>query len=110
MIKKILSNAILSIFMEKSAKKNFIALRKNRNLQNNSASIPSTIASKANLKSGTDAQTTEVRREELIKNALEAHKKNSNVLDDLSEDQRKRLKQLAMQIMLGKSVKSLLQK
>ena len=106
MIKKVLSNAIFSIFMNKSAKKNFFALRKSRTLQSNSANIPSVIGSKEPLKSVAKAHDPDVTRQELIRNALEAHKENATVLDDLNEDQKQRLQQLAMETMLGKSKKS----
>jgi hypothetical protein len=104
MIKKVLSNAILSIFMNKSAKKIFFALRKSRTSQSITANMPSVVDSKKPLKSV--AKAPAAKRQALIKNALEAHMENANVLDDLSEDQKQRLQQLAMETMLGKVIKS----
>lgn len=105
MIKKVLGNALLSIFMSKSAKKNFFALR-SRKSQNSGSKLPSAMNSKNPSKSAAKAHNPDINREDLIRNALEAHKENSNVLDDLNESQKKRLRQLAMQTMFEKSLKS----
>jgi len=106
MIKKVLSNVILSIFLNKSAKKIFFALRKSHKLKNNSTNTPSIIVSKTPSKSIAEAHTPNVKRQQLIKDALEAHKENAHVLDNLSADQKRRLRQLSMKTMLGKTTKS----
>jgi hypothetical protein len=105
MIIKVLSNAILSIFMNKSAKKVFFTLQKSRRLQRNSSREPSVIDSKVHPKSVSEAHTPDVKRQALIRIALEAHKKNLKALDGLSEDQKQGLKQLAMNLMFGKTIK-----
>jgi hypothetical protein len=108
MIKKIFSNVILSIFMNKSAKKNFFILQKNRKVKNNSTNMLSTLGSKkpSMIIAEAKVHVPHLGRQELIRNALEAHEKNANVLDNLSEDQKHKLQQLAMKTMLGKTIRS----
>jgi hypothetical protein len=102
MIKKILSNAILSIFMDKSAKKSFYAARESRKIQNKSINMPAAIDTEAPMTSAAVAKTPNIKRETLIRNAMAAHKEYSKALDNLSENQKQRLKLLAMRTMLGK--------
>ena len=96
MIKKILSNAILSIFMDKSAKKSFYAARESRKIQNKSINMPAAIDTVAPITSAAVAKTLNIKRETLIRNAMAAHKEHSKVLDNLSKDQKQRLLYLTM--------------
>ena len=95
MIKKILSNALLSIFLDKKAKKNFNAIQKKQEKNRQ-------LKSKINNPSQDTAEksSTNENRQTLIKNALRAHKENSRVLAELSEDQKLRLRAIAKQILL----------
>jgi outer membrane PBP1 activator LpoA protein len=106
MIKKILSNAMLSIFMDKSAKKKFYAVRESRKTKNNSANIPPVIDTKKLVTSKTVVHTQNIIRQTLVKNAVAVHKEYSKIFDHLGEDQKQKLKLLAMHAMLGNSKKS----
>jgi hypothetical protein len=106
MIKKIFSNAILSIFMDKSAKKSFYAARKSDKNQNKSINMPAAIDTIAPITSAAVAKTLNIKRETLVRNAMAAHKEHSKALDNLSENQKQRLQLLAMNAMFGKSKKS----
>jgi len=107
MIKKILSNTMLSIFMDKSAKKKFCTERDIRKIKNKeNANMRPAKDTKTPLASVTGAHTPNVRREALIRNAVAVHKEYSKVFDNLSKDQKQRLQLLAMQTMLGKSKKN----
>lgn len=106
MIKKILSNAMLSIFMDKSAKKSFYAVRESRKVQNKSINMPAAIDTIASMTSAAVAQCPNIKRETLIRDAMVAHKEHSKVLDNLSKAQKQRLQLLAMNAMFGKSEKS----
>jgi uncharacterized protein with von Willebrand factor type A (vWA) domain len=107
MIKKILSNTMLSIFMDKSAKKNFFAVQESRKINNKeNINVQPTKDTKLPVASMAGAHTQNVRREALIRNAVAVHKEYSKVFDNLSKDQKQRLQLLAMQAMFGKSRKS----
>jgi len=93
MIKKFISNAMLSIVMDKQAKEKYHALKARKQ------------GSKAPAKAAPppvqDAQAgqTPMSRQELIKNAMAVHKEKSRVLDDLTVNERQKLHILAMQTM-----------
>jgi hypothetical protein len=74
MIKKIFSNAILSIFMDKSAKKSFYAARKSDKNQNKSINMPAAIDTIAPITSAAVAKTLNIKRETLVRNAMAVHK------------------------------------
>ena len=106
MIKQILSNALLSILMDKKAKKIFKGFQKKR--------VEKSIIENMQFKSSTHSSSekfsgdlnTNKNRQSLIKKALKAHKDNSSVLEDLNEDQKQRLRQLAIKILLKSNKKS----
>ena len=101
MIKKVLSNAILSIFMDKKAKMNFFAFLKNRMAKTNNEGTQSTIATNKSSQKSSKGLNAEKNRQLLIKKALVAHEENSHVLANLNEDQKQKLRQLAIQIFLN---------
>jgi len=105
MIKKFLSNAMLSIVMDKSAKEKFHAARENRKALNEKTNSPATPDIKAPVASEAAAHTPNVNRQALIKNAMAVHKEHSKVLDNLSENEKRRLQLLAMHTLLGKPKK-----
>lgn len=102
MIKKILSNAMLSIVMDKSAKEKFQAVRENRKAMKEGGKT----ASEAQQTTAGDAPETGASegldRQELIRNALAVHKEQSKVLDNLGENERRKLQLLALHTMMGK--------
>ena len=97
---------MLSIFMDKAAKKNFSAVRKSRKLQNNTANMPPAIDIRTPVESVALAPTPSVKRQALIRNAVDVHKECSKVFDNLSDDQKQRLQLLARHVMSGKLRKS----
>ena len=101
MIKKFISNAMLSIIMDKQAKEKLLAARENRKPVPE-ADSPETLADEAIVKSF-DMRSTDENRQDLIRNAMALHKEKSSVLDDLSEKDRRRLELLALHTMMGKS-------
>ena len=106
MIKKVLSSAILSIFLDKKAKKNFFAKRENDKLKNDSKNMQPTLITNRDSENTINGHVPDIKRQELIKNAVEVHKENSEVLADLSKSQKQRLRKLALQMLLGKSINS----
>ena len=103
MFRKKISSAILSIFMNKSAKKKFFALRKSRKLQAEAKNRLFARDNKASSVSVAEADCDDIKRQKLIKSALETHKQNASVLDGLSADQKQKLQQLAIKIMFKKN-------
>jgi len=100
MIKKIISETVLSLFMDKHAKEKFHAVQETRKARKRGAKGQ---AQAAESPVGKDAtKNTPMSREDLIKNALAVHKEQSKVLDDLSINDRQKLELLAMQAMKGK--------
>lgn len=97
MIKKFLSNAMLSIVMDKQAKENYRA----RKAQKQAPKGPLPPENFPVQESQT--QSPPLNRQELIKNALAVCKEKSKLLDDLTINDKQRLKILAMQAMKGKS-------
>ncbi len=102
MIKKFLSNAMLSIVMDKSAKEKFHAVQENRKaLKTNKKIAPKSSAEMARA-AMKEKKPPSAERKELIRQALAVHKEQSKVLDNLSENEKKRLQLLAMHTMFGK--------
>ena len=105
MIKKFFSNAMLSIVMDKAAKEKLHAVRESRKALNKKINNPSAPDTKAPVTSEAAAHTPNVNRQALIRNAMAVHKEHSKVLDNLSENEKRRLQLLAMHIMLEKKKK-----
>ncbi len=93
MIKKFISNAMLSIVMDKQAKEKYNAL-KDRKQGSKTPAKAEPLPVQEN-----QAEQAPVSRQELIKNAMAVHKEKSKVLDDLTVNERQRLHILAMQTM-----------
>jgi len=93
MIKKFISNAMLSIVMDKQAKEKYNALK----AQKQGSKAPA----KAESLPDQDAPSGQapMSRQELIKNAMAVHKEKSKVLDELTVNERQKLHILAMQTM-----------
>jgi len=101
MIKNFFSNAMLSIVMDKAAKEKFHAVRESRKALNKKINNPSAPDTKAPTAGEAAAHTPNVNRQALIRNAMAVHKEHSKVLDNLSENEKRRLQLLAMHTMLG---------
>lgn len=102
MIKKFLSNAMLSIVMDKSAKEKYHAVKERRKSLKKTDKISAEDALiQASLKPDTKPEAS-ADREELLKNAMDVFNQKSKVFDDLSPNQKQRLQLLAMHTMLGK--------
>lgn len=105
MIKKFLSNAMLSLVMDKQAKEKYQAVRDSRKSLKGSdkneipkAPIPPTVPQPPS-----ERPLKDMNREQLIRNAMAIHKKQTRVLDDLDPDELQKLQLLAMQAILGKT-------
>ena len=99
MIKKFLSNAMLSIVMDKQAKEKFRTVRENRKSREK-AEPPSTDSDTAPVAGVARSET--LNRKDLIRNAMALHKEKSKVFDDLNEGEKKRLELLALKMMIDK--------
>lgn len=100
MFKKFISNAMLSIVMDKQAKEKYHAVRESRKARKRAPKV-SQDAEQA------DSQTPRegappLNREELIRNAQAVLKEKSKVLDNLTVNDRRKLQLLAMQAMKSK--------
>lgn len=113
MIKKMLSNAMLSIVMDKSAKEKLQAVREQRKslkdkTKNKKKETPEEALVRAALGPKPEMAPAKPKplsgedREKLIRNAMAVHQQQSKVLDTLSPKEKKRLQLLAMHTMLGK--------
>lgn len=109
MIKKILSNAMLSIVMDKSAKEKLQAVREQRKSLKEKREIPpeeamvrAALGPRPEIAPAKPKPLSGEDRQELIRNALAVHKQQSKVLDTLSPKEKKRLQLLALHTMLGK--------
>lgn len=96
MIKKFLSQAMLSIVMDKQAKEKYQARKA---LKQSTKAPPQ--AEKPRVREN-QAGPEPLSRQQLIQNALAVHKEKSKVLDDLTINERRKLQLLAMQAMKGK--------
>lgn len=105
MIKKFLSNAMLSIVMDKSAKEKYHAVQEARKLlKEKKKSGQTSIDTHLPDPSPTIAAPS-VDRQELIRSALAVHREKSNIFDNLNEIEKRRLQLLAMHTMLGKNIR-----
>lgn len=84
MLKKFLSNAMLSLVMDKQAKEKY---RSRKALKQAPPEAP---------------PDTPPGRRELIRNAMALHKEKSAILDKLSDNERRKLQLLAMRAMSRK--------
>ena len=96
MIKKLLSNAMLSLVMDKQAKEKLHALRGNRKAadSDNSGGRADPAKEAVEQKPGPD-------RQELIAQALAIHQSKSAILDDLTLNEKRQLQELAAKALLG---------
>ncbi|MBC8267985.1 MAG: hypothetical protein H8E36_04485 [Rhodospirillaceae bacterium] len=100
MIKKFISSAVLSIFMDKQAKEKYQAVKEGRQArkrgpvqheQATNTAIPDH-----------QGESRPMNRQELIESAMAVHKEKSKVLDELTVNERRKLQLIAMQAMKGK--------
>jgi hypothetical protein len=96
MIKKFLSNAMLSIVMDKQAKEKY-RTRKALKQASKGPQPPEIPPVQEN-----QLESPPLNRQELIQNALAVCREKSKILDDLTINDRQRLKILAMQAIKGK--------
>ena len=102
MFKKIFSNVILSIFLDKTAKEKLQAHQKKNKTNKSNKITQKKIKTETSSKSVDNSQPQTNKRQTLIKNALAIHKKQSKILDNLGEKDKKRLQLLALRTMLRK--------
>lgn len=102
MFKKIFSNVILSIFLDKTAKEKLQAHQKKNKTNKSNKIIQKKIKTETSSQSIDNSQPQTNKRQTLIKNALAIHKKQSKILDNLGEKDKKRLQLLALRTMLRK--------
>ena len=100
MIKKFISNVMLSIFMDKQAKEKFHALKKGHKKDKQGLATSVQTENAINQENLSDSKS--MSRQELIKRAMEIHKEKSKILDKLTLSERRKLKFIAMQVMKGK--------
>lgn len=105
MIKKFLSNAMLSIVMDKSAKEKFHAVQETRKALKNKDKLDDLADATPVPQSPAVDAPPSVDRQELIRTALAVHKEQSKVFDNLNENEKRRLQLLAMHTMLGKGAR-----
>jgi len=96
MIKKLLSNAMLSLVMDKQAKEKLHALRGGRK----TADSDNSGARIAPAKEATE-QKPSPDRQELIAQAMAIHQSKSAILDDLTLNEKRQLQELAAKALLG---------
>ena len=99
MIKKLLSNAMLSIVMDKQAKEKFHAIRQVRKYAQNGDTVEKSAEPRAE---ETDGQTRP-SRQELIAQAMAVHQSQSKILDDLTLNEKQQLLDLAAKALLGRT-------
>ncbi len=104
MIKKFLSNAMLSLIMDKQAKEKLQAARNPGKTGKQKAGAKARRAPKPPVPPapGKTEPEAPMDREALIRNALDIHRRQTKILDDLDEGEKKKLQLLAMQLMLEK--------
>lgn len=99
---KFVSKALLPLVIDKQAR---------QNLKERRAAAKAARASVGNAPAGEDAPTPEgarpltPEREELIRQARAVHRSKAKLLDDLSEEQRQRLYEIALKQLCGISDK-----
>ena len=98
MIKKFLSDALLSIVMDKQAKDNYRDM-----LEHKKAVATAIAAGKAMPPPASSGAEPTPERAELIRQALAVHRDKSSVLDELTVADRQKLYTLAEKAMLGKN-------
>jgi|FLOH01.1.fsa_nt_gi hypothetical protein len=96
MIKKLLSNAMLSLVMDKQAKEKFNALRQFRKIAKGDENVKIPDAP-----DDTDDGQPQPSRQELIAQAMAIHQTKSAILDDLTLNEKQQLHDLAAKAMLG---------
>ena len=102
MLKKLLSNAMLSIVMDKQAKEKLHAIRevrKGTRIANGDDPVPPT-------ENEPEPQIEEApqdgkSRQELIAEAMAIHQSKSKILDDLTLNEKQKLQELAAKALLG---------
>jgi len=97
MIKKLLSNAMLSIVMDKQAKEKFHALRQVRKYARGANSGDTPAEPDRNAAVGQAGQS----RQELIAEAMAIHRSQSKILDNLTLNEKRQLQDLAARALLG---------
>ena len=100
MIKKFISNAMLSVFLDKQAKEKYQAVKESRKAHKPGLSDP-VQAENPPIQEGL-ADSQPMSRQELIESAMAVHKEKSKVLDELTVNERQKLQLIAMQAMKGK--------
>lgn len=93
---------MLSIVMDKSAKERLHAVRETRRSLKKNKNATKSKAIEAPPVAPVEKETPSLDRQELIRNAMAVHKEQSKVLDQLDENEKRRLQLLAMHTMLGK--------
>ena len=101
MIKRFLSDAFLSIVMDKKAKDNYRTIREHKKRAVNTDIATGDTKSDSMPPAPAPIEQTP-ERAELIRNTLAVHQEKSSVLDDLSVDDRQKLFTLAEKALLGK--------
>ena len=100
MLKKLISNAMLSIVMDKQAKEKLHALREIRK---------GTKIANGDIPPGEPAQPPEKpdapNRQELIAQAMAIHQSKLKILDDLTLNEKQKLQDLAAKALLGQNIK-----
>jgi hypothetical protein len=100
MIKKFISSAMLSIFMDKQAKEKYQAVKESHKARKQGPQQP---VQPANVPIQVNQEDSKpMSRQELIESAMAVHKEKSKVLDELTVNERQKLQLIAMQAMKGK--------
>ncbi len=99
MIGKLISNAVLSLVMDKQAKDKLHTIRQNRKVAK--GKVPAPMAAPAEEK--TDNQPV-LDRQQLIEQAMAVYQTQSKIFDDLTLNEKRELQELAAKTLLGKGL------
>ncbi len=106
MLKKLLSNAMLSIVMDKQAKEKLQAIREVRKGTQTKKSTPSTDPNSSETETQIDDTPPDApSRQDLIAEAMAIHQSKSKILDDLTLNEKQKLQELAAKALLGRGPK-----
>lgn len=94
MIKKIFSKALLSVFMDKRARKKLDALK--NGAKQGAPSTPAPTPKPSGEEKKTKKRDMTPEREALIKNAMKVRREKTKMLDDLDDEQKLKLYAAAM--------------
>ena len=98
MIRKLLSNAMLSLVMDKQAKAKLQAIQQGRKITEDEGGMRSPLPAAEQIEGRQSPD-----RRELIAQAMAIHQTQSKIFDDLTLNEKRQLQELAAKALLGES-------